>query len=119
MISFSLSVDFLEIALNEFFVQGLELDLAAVMWDADLRYNKQKNEWDFFDFNDRYWSAVDKKEQELKRSYMKNAYRVLLTRARIGMVIVVPEGSLTDKTRAPEIYDGTYDYLKSIGLEEL
>lgn len=113
------SSDFLEIALNEFFVQGLELDLAAVLWDADLRYNGQNNEWDYYYFNDRYWSAVDKNEQELKRSYMKNAYRVLLTRARIGMVIVVPEGSLTDKTRAPEFYDCTYNYLKSIGLEEL
>lgn len=111
------SSDFLDIALNEFFIQGLELDLAAVMWDADLRYNKDKNEWDYFDFNDRYWSAVDKSDQELKRSYMKNAYRVLLTRARIGMVIVVPEGSQVDKTRAPELYDGTYNYLKSLGLE--
>ena len=113
------SSDFLEIALNEFFVQGLELDFAAVMWDADLRYNEQKNEWNYYDFNDRYWSAVDKKEQELKRSYMKNAYRVLLTRARIGMVIFVPEGSLLDKTRAPEFYDSTYNYLKSIGIEEI
>jgi len=113
------SSDFLEIALNEFFVQGLELDLAAVMWDADLRYNEQNNEWDYFDFNDRYWSAVDKGEQELKRSYMKNAYRVLLTRARIGMVIVVPYGSQVDKTRAPELYDGTYNYLKSLGLEDI
>lgn len=114
-----ISSDFLEIALNEFFVQGLELDLAAVLWDADLRYNEQNNEWDYFDFNDRYWSPVNKGEQELKRSYMKNAYRVLLTRARIGMVIVVPEGSSVDKTRAPEYYDSTYYYLKSIGLEEI
>ena len=114
-----ISSDFLEIALNEFFVQGLELDLAAVLWDADLRYNEHKNEWDYFDFNDRYWSPVDKNEQELKRSYMKNAYRVLLTRARIGMVIVVPEGSLVDKTRAPEIYNSTYKFIKSIGLEEI
>ena len=113
------SSDFLEIALNEFFVQGLELDFAAVMWDADLRYNEQNNEWNYYDFNDRFWSAVDKKEQELKRSYMKNAYRVLLTRARIGMVIFVPEGSLLDKTRAPEFYDSTYNYLKSIGIEEI
>jgi hypothetical protein len=50
---------------------------------------------------------------------MKNAYRVLLTRARIGMVIFVPEGSLLDKTRAPEFYDCTYNYLKSIGIEEI
>ncbi len=113
------SSDFLEIALNEFFVQGLELDLAAIMWDADLRYNKTKKGWDYYDFNDRYWGAVNKKEQELKRSYMMNAYRVLLTRSRIGMVIVVPYGSQVDKTRAPEFYDGTYDYLKSLGLEEI
>lgn len=113
------SSDFLEIALNEFFVQGLELDLAAVMWDGDFRYNKQSGDWDYFEFNDRYWSPVNKKDQELKRCYMKNAYRVLLTRARIGMVIVVPEGSKTDKTREPELYDGTYNYLKSLGLEEI
>lgn len=113
------SSDFLEIALNEFFVQGLELDLAAILWDADLRYNEQKNEWDYFEFNDRYWSAVDKSHQKLKRVYMKNAYRVLLTRARTGMVIVVPEGSQIDKTRSPEFYDCTYNYLKSIGLEEI
>ena len=50
---------------------------------------------------------------------MKNAYRVLLTRARSGMVIVVPYGSQVDKTRAPELYDGTYNYLKSLGLEEI
>lgn len=113
------SSDYLEIALNEFFIQGLELDLAAILWDADLRYNEQSNKWDYFDFNDRYWSAVDKSEQNLKRVYMKNAYRVLLTRSRIGMVIVVPEGSSIDKTRDPKFYDCTYNYLKSIGLEEL
>lgn len=113
------SSDFLEIALNEFFVQGLELDLTAVLWDADLRYNEQNNEWDYYEFNDRYWRAVDKSKQELKRYYMKNAYRVLLTRARTGMVIVVPEGSRVDKTRAPGFYDSTFNYLKSIGLEEL
>lgn len=112
-----ISSDFLEIALNEFFVQGLELDLAAILWDADFRYNEQNNEWDYYDFNDRYWSPVDKSEQELKRSYMKNAYRVLLTRSRIGMVIIVPEGSKIDQTRSPELYDETYEYLKSLGLD--
>lgn len=113
------SSDFLEIALNEFFVQGLELDLAAVMWDADFRYNKDKKDWDYFDFNDKYWSAVAKPDQALKRSYMKNAYRVLLTRARIGMVIIVPEGSSIDPTRLPKFYNGTYEYLKSLGLKEI
>lgn len=113
------SSDFLEIALNEFFVQGLELDLDTVMWDADFRYNKEKNQWDYYNFNGRYWSKVDKEEQSIKRSYMKNAYRVLLTRARIGMVILVPKGSDEDKTRDPSFYESTYQYLKEIGLEEI
>lgn len=113
------SSDFLEIALNEFFVQGLELDLDAVMWDADFRYNEEKGDWDYYDFNGRYWGAVDKPDQETKRSYMKNAYRVLLTRVRIGMIIVIPEGSKIDKTRDPQFYDGTFNYLKSIGIKEI
>ena len=112
------SSNFLEIALNEFFVQGLELDIATVMWDADFRYNPEENDWDYFDFNERYWSAVDK-SKEIKRMYMKNAYRVLLTRARRNLVIFVPEGSPDDNTRLPEFYDGTYEYLKSIGIEEI
>ena len=114
------SSNFLEIALNEFFVQGLELDVATVMWDADFRYNKKENCWDYFAFNDKYWSHVDKTDQELKRMYMKNAYRVLLTRSRSGMVIFVPEGSLIDQTRNPEFYNGTFEYLRDdIGLELL
>lgn len=113
------SSDFLDIALNEFFVQGLELDFTAVMWDADFRYNDTTKQWDFYDFNGRYWGAVNKDCQETKRFYMKNAYRVLLTRARAGMVIVVPEGNPADSTRKAEFYDCTYNYLKSIGLEVL
>ena len=120
------SSNFLEIALNEFFVQGLELDVATVMWDADFRYNKENNCWDYYDFNDKYWSPVVKREQELKRMYMKNAYRVLLTRSRSDMVIFIPkgspykeDGSLVDPTRDPQFYDGTYNYLKSLRLEEI
>ena len=119
------SSNFLEIALNEFFVQGLELDLAAIMWDADFRYNKEKNDWDYYEFNRNKWSPVDQdtSTQVIKQFYMKNAYRVLLTRSRVGMVIVVPKGSqynengsLLDSTRNPQFYDDTYEYLKSLGL---
>ena len=112
------SSDFLEVALNEFFVQGLEIDYAAVMWDADFRYNPNINDWDYFCFDGKQkWSKKDELKHEIKRYYMKNAYRVLLTRARLGMVVVVPEGSLSDKTRDPRFYNDTYEYLKSIGLE--
>ena len=114
------SSDYLEVALNEFFVQGLEVDYAVVMWDADFRYNPNINDWEYYCFDGKQkWSKKDDPKQDIKRFYMKNAYRVLLTRARLGMVIVVPEGSNEDKTRAPEFYDGTYDYLKSLGLEEI
>ena len=114
------SSDYLEVALNEFFVQGLEIDYATVMWDADFRYNPNKNEWDYFCFDGKQkWSKKDEPKHEIKRYYMKNAYRVLLTRARLGMVIYVPDGSQTDKTRSSEFYDDTYEYLKSIGIEEI
>lgn len=114
------SSDYLEVALNEFFVQGLEIDYAAVMWDADFRYNPNTKDWKYFCFDGKQkWSEKNEPKHEIKRFYMKNAYRVLLTRARLGMVIFVPEGSKTDKTRSPEFYDDTYEYLKSIGIEEI
>ena len=114
------SSDYLEVALNEFFIQGLEIDYAAVMWDADFRFNPDRKDWDYFCFDGkRKWSIKDDTKHEIKRFYMKNAYRVLLTRARLGMVIVVPDGSETDLTRSPEFYDDTYEYLKSLGIEEI
>lgn len=54
-----------------------------------------------------------------RQLYLKNAYRVPLTRARQGMVIVVPPGTAEDPTRDPAFYDGTYRYLRSIGIEEI
>ena len=115
------SSNFLEIAVNEFFVQGLELDVCAVIWDADFRYNPETNDWDYYNFNGLTWSKVDNDSQTqvIKRFYMKNAYRVLLTRARAGLIIVLPEGSNDDKTRSPQFYDPTYEYLKGIGLTPL
>lgn len=115
------SSNFLEIALDEFCVQGLELDLDVVMWDADFRYNSKNNDWDYYKFNGQFWSPVDKTKTNYltQRFYMKNAYRVLLTRARKGMIIFVPEGSEKDPTRLPAFYDGTYAYLKGLGIKEI
>ena len=56
---------------------------------------------------------------EERKAYQINAYRVLMTRARQGMVICVPEGNPEDATRLPAFYDGTYQYLKRIGIEEV
>lgn len=115
------SSNFLEVALDEFCVQGLELDVDVLMWDGDFRYNPVSNDWDYFKFNGRVWSQIDKTKSnyELQQFYMKNAYRVLLTRARMSMIIFVPEGNPKDKSRSKDVYDSTYNYLKSLGLKEI
>lgn len=102
---------YLEDVATEFHIQGLELDWACVTWDADFRY--KSGEWEYRSFVGDRWNQIKKKERMV---YLKNAYRVLLTRARQGMVIVVPEGDPTDPTRKPEFYDPTFEYLREIGL---
>ncbi|MEO8167598.1 MAG: DNA/RNA helicase domain-containing protein, partial [bacterium] len=102
---------YLEDAATEFAVQGLELDWACVTWDADFR--RTKNGWDYKSFRGSRWNKISKPERQI---YLKNAYRVLLTRARQGMVIVVPEGDLEDHTRNPDFYDPTFEYLSEIGF---
>lgn len=105
---------YLEDAATEYKVQGLELDWACVTWDADFRYIASG--WDNWSFVGSKWQRIN---QPVRKEYQKNAYRVLLTRARQGMVIVVPEGDSEDVTRKPEYYDRTWEYLKEIGFEIL
>ena len=105
---------YLEDVATEFHVQGLELDWACVVWDADFRYTE--NGWAHFSFVGSKWQHIHKPERQM---YLKNAYRVLLTRARQGMVIVVPDGDVEDPTRAPAFYDPIYAYLRRIGLTEI
>jgi len=110
----------LEDTLTEFKVQGLEIDWACVTWDADLRLKEDWSAWQHFQLRSgTKWQRINK---EINKEYQINAYRVLLTRARQGMVIVVPNGDDSvppDETRKPEWYDGIYDYLKSVGIREL
>jgi hypothetical protein len=102
---------YLEDAATEFHVQGLELDWACINWDADFRYSKQG--WEHWSFHGDHWNHINKQE---RCNYLKNAYRVLLTRARQGMVIVVPPGDVSDRTRNPDYYDPTFEYLKAVGF---
>ena len=102
---------YLEDAATEFQVQGLELDWACVTWDADLRIAAGR--WDYHSFVGSKWHRVRKAD---RRRYLKNAYRVLLTRARQGMAIFVPEGNREDPTRDPRYYDDTFRYLTGLGL---
>ena len=120
--------NYLEDAATEIQVQGLELDYTCVLWDADMRCDNGK--WRYYTFNGKTaWNEkipdTENKQEQIK--YMLNAYRVLLTRARAGMVICVPTGNPNknpsgfweDGTRLPKFYDGTYQYLKSLGIEEI
>jgi hypothetical protein len=102
---------YLEDAATEFHVQGLELDWACVVWDADLR--AARPDWDTWEFKGSRWQRIRGADRKL---YLKNAYRVLLTRARQGMVIVVPQGDDLDPTRDKAFYDATYEYLREIGV---
>lgn len=105
---------FLEDVATEFQVQGLELDWACVTWDGDLRFDKEG--WKTYSFVGTKWQNIHK---EIRKKYLINAYRVLLTRARQGMVIVIPAGNMEDHTRQPEFYDTTYNYLKTIGIKTI
>ena len=117
------SSNYLEEAATEIQVQGLEVDFACVLWDADMRFDNGK--WTFWRFNGKTQWIPEKNPETQK--YMLNAYRVLLTRARQGMVICVPkgngnitpEGFPEDSTRLPSLYDCTYSYFKSIGMKEI
>lgn len=102
---------YLEDVVSEFDIQGLELDYSIVAWDADFRFDGEQ--WGYYNFSGSRWMNVASEDRKL---YLKNAYRVLLTRARQGMVIFIPEGSDTDGTRKREWYDGIYGYLNRIGI---
>lgn len=105
---------YLEDAATEFQVQGLELDWVCVTWDADLR--RLRNAWSYHSFRGDTWTQIHKED---RRRYLLNAYRVLLTRARQGMVIFVPAGDVSDPTRTPDYYDDTYSYLTGLGVAAL
>lgn len=104
----------LEETATEFDIQGLELDWTIVCWDADLRF--ENGDFKHLKFVGTKWQNIKSADNIL---YLKNAYRVLLTRARQGFVIFVPSGDETDTTAKPEYYDGIYRYLKSVGIKEL
>ncbi len=105
---------YLEDVATEFHIQGLELDWVCITWDGDFRYSEDG--WKHFSFRGNHWINIRKEERQM---YLKNAYRVLLTRARQGMVIVVPYGDTEDPTRNPRYYDKTFEYLQNIGFPQI
>ena len=105
---------YLEDAATEFQVQGLELDWVCVAWCGDFRFNGSG--WNYHDFRGDRWCNIANPDN---RVYLRNAYRVLLTRARQGMVVFVPPGDINDPTRSPGFYDSTFDYLRELGISEI
>lgn len=105
---------FLEDIATEFDIQGLEIDYTCLIWGAN--FHIHNNEWKYQSFKGTKWMNIN---QEVTKRYLKNTYRVLLTRARQGMIIFVPNGSDIDHTRPNSFYDETYNYFKEIGIKEI
>jgi hypothetical protein len=106
------SAGFLEDVATEFDIQGLELDWTCIAWDANLR--KNDNVWEFKNFRGTEWQNIN---DSIRRRYLLNAYRVLLTRARQGMIVFIPDGDESDRTRKPEFYDPVYEYFIQCGVQ--
>ncbi len=105
---------FLEDVATEFEIQGLEIDWACVAWGGNFYFDG--DQWKYQKFKGSKWMNINNK---IDREYLKNTYRVLLTRARQGMIIFIPNGDDFDETRKGEFYDETYDYLKFLGIHEI
>lgn len=107
---------YMEEVATEFQVQGLELDWALVAWDADMRYDESTSSWKQYSFRGSKWMNINDPKI---RNYQINAYRVILTRARRGMIIYIPKGNAEDHTRNPKYYNDTYKYFKDLGIREI
>ena len=105
---------FLEEVATEFDIQGLEIDWSCLAWGAN--FYLKDNTWEYQNFKGTKWMKINK---EKSKEYLKNTYRVLLTRARQGMIIYIPNGSFKDHTRPSEFYDYTWQYFKNIGIKEI
>ncbi len=105
---------YLEDVATEFDIQGLEIDWACIGWGAN--FYLDNHEWKFKYLHGTKWNTYTKK---IDQGYLKNSYRVLLTRARQGMVIFIPYGDSNDFTRMPKFYNNTYDYFKKLGVVEI
>ena len=105
---------YLEDVASEFAVQGLELDWVGVCWDGDFYHEDGK--WVCQAFKGTKWQSVGDASRKL---YLKNAYRVILTRARQGMILFIPKGEASDRTRPSSFYDGTFEYLRACGIPTL
>ncbi len=105
------SSHYLELIATEFDIQGLEIDFVCLAWDINFYF--KKNEWNYQSFEGTNWKGIN---NEVDKSYLRNAYRVLMTRARQGLIIFIPYGDNLDRTRPKDLYESTFSYLCSCGI---
>jgi DUF2075 family protein len=103
----------LEVAASEFECQGLELDWVGICWGGDFPYDPTVGGWAFQNFSGSRWGSL---KHEIDRQYVLNTYRVLLTRARRGLILWIPQGDISDETRLSSSFDSIADYLIRCGL---
>lgn len=108
------SSHYLELIATEFDIQGLEIDYLCLAWD--INYYFYDNKWNYQSFEGTRWKNIN---SEVEKSYLRNAYRVLMTRARQGVVIFIPYGNISDRTRPESLYDSTFEFLLSCGIKEI
>jgi hypothetical protein len=105
---------FLEEIATEFDIQGLEIDWVCLAWD--INYYFENGKWNCQYFSGTNWQNI---HNENEKTYLQNAYRVLLTRARQGLIIFIPEGDDLDHTRPKELYDQTFNFFQSCGIQNI
>ncbi|MFN5380150.1 MAG: DUF2075 domain-containing protein [Bacteroidota bacterium] len=108
------SSHYLELVATEFDIQGLEIDYVCLAWDINFYFNE--GVWNYQSFEGTRWKSIN---SEIDKSYLRNAYRVLMTRARQGLIIFIPYGDNLDPTRPKELYDNTYNFLSSCGIQTI
>lgn len=108
------SSHYLELVATEFDIQGLEIDYVCLAWDINFYF--QSGKWNYQNFEGVNWKSINK---EVDRSYLRNAYRVLMTRARQGLIIFIPHGDDSDQTRPNDLYESTYHFLSSCGIQSI
>ncbi len=108
------SSHYLELVATEFDIQGLEIDYVCLAWDINFYFNN--GEWNYQSFEGTKWKSII---SEIDKSYLRNAYRVLMTRARQGLIIFIPYGDTLDPTRPSELYDKTYNFFSSCGIKTI
>lgn len=108
------SSHYLELIATEFDIQGLEIDYVCLAWDINFYF--KNGDWNYQSFEGTKWKSI---KSEIDKSYLRNAYRVLMTRARQGLIIFIPNGDSSDHTRPNNLYDSTFNFLKECGIPQI